>query len=122
MLFITAKQFVKAGVSQDAISEFENGQDAIENFENRINLGKALPAFILLDINMPLLDGWGFLEEWRVKFPNTALSVRICICTSSLDHEDLIRANSTHLIQDYFVKPIEASVIDEIIQKHFSED
>jgi len=116
VLFITAKQFVKAGVSQDAISEFENGQDAIENFENRINLGKALPALILLDINMPLLDGWGFLEEWRVKFPNTALSVRICICTSSLDHEDLIRANSTHLIQDYFVKPIEASVIDEIIQ------
>src|SRR5690606_15811942 len=48
----------------DQIKIFSNGQDAIEFLENAAGNKDLLPEVILLDINMPILDGWGFLEEY----------------------------------------------------------
>jgi CheY-like chemotaxis protein len=57
---------------------------------------------ILLDINMPRLNGWEFLDRYvmlKVRFP-------ICMLTSSIDENDQKRANSYPILSGYYVKPL----------------
>ncbi len=58
--FIIKKSIIKLAVCQNVIT-FPNGEEAINFFRNNSNY---LPEIILLDINMPVMDGWDFLDEF----------------------------------------------------------
>ncbi|WP_394975593.1 two-component system response regulator [uncultured Croceitalea sp.] len=90
------------------VFEFKNGQMAIETIKERILNSNALPEVIFLDINMPILDGWGFLEEFiQLKIEQGIL---INIITSSIDPNDRERwlsfKDKTHHYIDFVNKPI----------------
>ena len=86
---------------------FENGLQAIEGIKRKLDEQQAPPDLILLDINMPILDGWQFLEEFKVL--KSRIEKEICIyIISSSDHTvDRNRANDfKDEIKDYYLKPI----------------
>ena len=90
------------------VFEFKNGQIAIETIKERIQNGDALPEVIFLDINMPILCGWGFLEEFiQLEIEQGIL---INIITSSIDPCDRQRwlsfKDKTHHYIDFVDKPI----------------
>jgi len=88
-------------------SFFENGFDALEILKERI-AGNDLPDLILLDINMPIMDGWQFLEEFRKLKTDHKLLTPVYVVTSSNDAIDLQRAKSyENEISNYFIKPID---------------
>jgi len=64
----------------------------------------AHPELILLDINMPLIDGWGFLDRLQKQIP--AHSIRICILTSSISLEDEAQAATYAVVTDFLAKPL----------------
>jgi response regulator RpfG family c-di-GMP phosphodiesterase len=66
---------------------------------------------------MPILDGWGFMEEWQQHLADRYKYVRIYICTSSLDNEDVNRSREYTHVKDYIVKPIKAEVIERIVME-----
>lgn len=90
------------------VFDFKNGQLAIDEIKKRITHKIELPEVIFLDINMPVLDGWGFLKE----FINLGIEERILvnIITSSIDPNDekqyMFFRNQTHHYVDYINKPI----------------
>lgn len=88
-------------------SFFENGFDALEILKQKIT-NNDLPDLILLDINMPIMDGWQFLEEFKkLKINHDFLQTPIYVVTSSNDSIDLQMAKSyENEISNYFVKPI----------------
>lgn len=87
-------------------SFFENGQDALEILKEEISSNN-FPDMILLDINMPIMDGWQFLEEFRKLKSDHNLTIQVYLVTSSNDALDLQRAsNFENEISDYFLKPI----------------
>jgi CheY-like chemotaxis protein len=106
-LFGIRKMLSKIIVTSN-VFEFKNGQAAIEDITQRIHNSNALPEVIFLDINMPILDGWGFLEE----FIKLAIKQRILIniITSSIDPNDrekwLSFRDKTHHYIDFVNKPI----------------
>jgi len=90
----------------DQIKIFSNGQDAIEFLEKAAGNTELLPEVILLDINMPILDGWGFLEEFILLQPTIGKRITIYVVSTSISPFDLERAKSISGVSDFIIKPI----------------
>ncbi|MDT0646964.1 response regulator [Zunongwangia sp. F260] len=93
---------------------FCNAQDALESFEN---LAHSLPDLILLDINMPGIDGWQFIEEMREKRSGFEKETRIFIVTSSIAHSDYTKAKSYPEVCGFLSKPVDVAQIVNIARK-----
>ncbi|KQS48568.1 MULTISPECIES: response regulator [Flavobacterium] len=86
---------------------FENGHDAIEGLKENSKNGTTLPDLILLDINMPVMDGWQFLEEFRKIKGSLNKETVIYMVSSSNSPFDLDKAKDfPNEIKDYFLKPV----------------
>lgn len=90
----------------DKIKIFSNGFEAIAFLSTYSEKPELLPEIILLDLNMPIMDGWEFLEEYvRIK-PKIAKQIIIYIITSSIDPADIKKAEEISEVSDYIIKPI----------------
>jgi len=103
----------------DDISSYVNGKLAMDGIKKRFKEQGKVPEVIFLDINMPIMDGWQFLEEF-ITIP-LEQKVRVNIITSSIDaHDKKIWGNyhkRTHHVITYNNKPIRKSQIAEITKK-----
>lgn len=90
----------KTGIS-DRIQEFLGGEDA---FEKISELEPEETLLILLDINMPVMNGWEFLNKYLELFPNR--QDKIVILSSSIDFQDRQRANGYSIVSGFLEKPL----------------
>ena len=95
---------------------FNNGEKALQFIENTLNNNKIdiLPDIIFLDINMPVMDGWEFLEAYAQIKPKVEKKIVIYMVSSSTDIRDLDRAKSISEISDYIIKPVLGSQLKSI--------
>lgn len=105
--FIIKKLFSKNNIEINP-TFYLNGLEAIEKIKEKISLGVTLPDLILLDINMPIMDGWQFLDEFRQTKKQTDDGQTIIYLVSSSDSvSDINKAKEYQdQIQDYFFKPM----------------
>jgi len=89
----------------DQIKVFSNGQDALEFLERAAGDKDLVPEVILLDINMPILDGWGFLEEFLAIKPSIGKRITIYIVSTSISPYDIERAKNISEVSDFIIKP-----------------
>jgi CheY-like chemotaxis protein len=95
---------------------FKNGKEAIDGMQNYLAEGKNLPDIIFLDINMPVMNGWDFLEEFT-KIPNLNKgTVLLYVVSSSIDPSDLQKAKEFELVNNYILKPILPKQLNEILE------
>ena len=112
---------IKLNLKQHKLAEnvmtFDNGEEARKYFiENAGNL-EMLPDVILLDINMPIMDGWDFLEWYKANKEAFARKVPIFMVSSSIDWRDIERAKSYDSVMDYISKPLTEGNFFEIVHK-----
>jgi len=94
---------------------FENGHDAIERLKVNSEKGCCIPDLILLDINMPVMDGWQFLEEFKKIKERFNKDMTIYMISSSNSYADLQRAKQfPDEVMDYFMKPVSFEDISKI--------
>jgi CheY-like chemotaxis protein len=105
--FIIKKLFSKNNIEINP-SFYLNGLEAIENIKEKISQGVDLPDLILLDINMPIMDGWQFLDEFReTRTSGSGGQTIIYLVSSSDSPSDIDKAKEYQdQIQDYFFKPM----------------
>lgn len=89
----------------DNILHFINGKDAFEALKTLNENREILPELIFLDINMPVVDGWQFLDLVEQQAFETKLSIYMVSSTISLTEIDKI--NSNEYIKGFLPKPIE---------------
>lgn len=113
-LFLTQKELEKTSLV-NRFKPFLNGRQAIEYLkENSHNAGE-LPDFILLDLNMPIMDGWQFLKEYKALQPSLAKKGRVYILSSSISPSDIQKAKSFPVVADYLVKPLKRDRFAELV-------
>jgi hypothetical protein len=64
---------------------------------------------------MPVLDGWGFLDQYSVIYSGLIKKIKLYILTSSISPEDIAHASMYPLISGYLVKPMEKEKMAEIV-------
>lgn len=114
-LFLTQKVIEGANLVNQ-IKLFPNGYEAIKFLKSAQENQEELPEVILLDLNMPVLDGWGFLEEYLLLQPNLEKKITIYIVSSSIDPFDFERARSISAVSDFIVKPVSKEKLLEALQ------
>ncbi|MCB1190982.1 MAG: response regulator [Leptospiraceae bacterium] len=113
--FIT-KEIVNSTNLVENVETFSDGFKAINVLKSVQNTPQRLPEMILLDLNMPILDGWGFLEEYIALKPKLPKKITIFIVSSSIDPIDVEKAKSIHEVKDYIIKPLNEDKFLEIIE------
>lgn len=85
---------------------FPNGQLALDFFNEYLHQTQHLPDLILLDINMPVLDGWQFMDAFVKLIPHIDKKITVYIVSSSIDEADFQKAKTYEQVSDFIVKPI----------------
>lgn len=103
--------------SLDFVNEIDtaqNGQQAIDLLNRYSEIARRLPDIILLDLNMPIMDGFGFLEAFKDLNLPSKDKMKIIIVTSSIHPEDIQRAKD-YGVTSYLTKPLrEEGLLAEI--------
>ncbi|WKN31456.1 response regulator [Porifericola rhodea] len=113
-VYITKRQVLMTGMVE-TIMICSNGKEAYDKMKAIMGAGETLPELILLDLNMPVWDGWQFLEEF-IKIP-VEQKIMIYLLTSSTSEEDLQKADSYNLTSNYLIKPITYDQLKQVFQE-----
>lgn len=103
---IIVKKIIEKSEMFTEIYSFKNGKDAIDNLYKSSENSESVPYIILLDINMPIMDGWEFMEELGLIKTNFNNEIVVYIVSSSIAIEDKNKSKSYENILGYLSKPI----------------
>ncbi|MEL6810047.1 MAG: response regulator [Bacteroidota bacterium] len=99
---------------------FKNGQEALEYFRPIMEhlSENEFPEIILLDLNMPVMDGWKFLNEFTQIKTNSDVKTTLYIVSSSINPYDVAKAKSYSAVTDYLIKPVNMDEFEALFVKH----
>ncbi len=106
---ILINKIIAMSKTECEIIRFKNGKEALDYFT--LDTIKNLPEIILLDLEMPIMDGWDFMTEVDKIFTD---QTDIYIVSSSIAYEDKEKAKRFTKVKGYFSKPIDSEKILEI--------
>jgi CheY-like chemotaxis protein len=96
------------------IKTFSNGEEAITFLKSNSKNLDLLPEIILLDLNMPIMDGFQFLEKYIMLEPKLGKKIAIYIVSSSISPTDAERINQISEVSYYIIKPITKEKFEKI--------
>ncbi|NND61997.1 MAG: response regulator [Flavobacteriaceae bacterium] len=99
---------------------FKNGKEALDYFIPILeNISEdSFPEIILLDLNMPVMDGWNFLREFTKIKTGRSVKTTIYVVSSSINPYDVERAKSYSLVSDYLIKPVNLQKFESLFNKN----
>ena len=110
----------KAGFASQIITAV-NGEEAIAYLQKPETMEEyALssdPLLILLDLNMPVMDGWEFLEQFTAKLYDRYTNVKIILLSSSIDPNDIKKSKEFSMVLDFLPKPLTKEMLEVISKK-----
>lgn len=98
----------------------QNGKEGIESIKelNEVceNNEKAL---IFLDLNMPIMNGWEFLDELKNLNDSLKLNYKLFVLSSSINPDDRKKAENNPLVTGYLSKPLSLEILDQLKNNYF---
>lgn len=114
-----------AGIAE-RIETVLNGKEALDFLTNSGKFAESTekypqPVLILLDINMPVMDGWEFMREYEKLDENQKGKIIIVMLTTSFNPDDRVAAENNVEISDFRNKPLSEVDLKDIMEKFFPE-
>lgn len=94
---------------------WNNGKQALDGLMELSKNGVALPEVIFLDLTMPIMDGWDFLESFRETDLPGKEEIKIYVLSSSINPTDKERALSHKEVSDFISKPLQEIQLGKIL-------
>ena len=118
-LFIT-KKILEQQQNVEQINTFMNGLEALTYLKEHSKEENILPNILFLDLFMPIMDGWEFLDEFKEVKSNHLNKITIYICTSSISPHDVERAKNISSVSGYIIKPISKIKLVDILNQYIN--
>lgn len=103
------------------IVTFDNGQDALEYLYQPFGITHPKPNIIFLDINMPGMSGWDFVDAYKQLPKYVKLDTLLFMLSTSSHPEDIKRAEMETVIKDYIYKPLTEEVMKHLVKKNITK-
>ena len=114
-LFLNRKLIIASGITND-IESYNSAKDALEYLKNNQSNEEKIPDIILLDIQMPEINGFEFLECYNNLPENTCNKISVIMLSSTVDPVDKKRAIAHKHILDIMEKPLDTDLLKQILQ------
>jgi CheY-like chemotaxis protein len=119
-LMISKKIISKTAFAKEVITAL-NGEEALRMYDtfkkNTSTSTSSIPELIFLDLNMPVMGGWKFLELFTSEYYSEFNNVKVIILSSTIDPQDLAKAKAFNMVADFLPKPITVGVLDYLKEK-----
>ena len=109
------KQVIKTYDKPYRVREFVNASLALKEIINNLHDPQNLPDFVLLDLNMPVMDGWQFLDAFALFHNELPKHISIHLVSSSDLEVDIARANGHRHVAGYIPKALTLSKLEGIL-------
>ncbi len=111
------KRLINEVELSDNLLVYENPVDALEEIQAMASEEKPLPKVIFLDLNMPMMTGWEFLDEYIKIDHKDTHRTWVYIMSSSVNPKDLMRINNYSIVKNYILKPVTAEDLENILEE-----
>lgn len=118
--FICIKNIRDANFAEHA-SFCLRGREGLDLLREAAGKEEEIPDVIFLDINMPLMNAWEFLEEYKELLPSLGKKVKLFILSSSVYRKDVDKSTTYDVVQDYIVKPLSKAKLEKLIDQYFQD-
>jgi len=113
---IICKTIIKTALPEATINDFTDPEKGLSFIETEYLKPEAPETILLLDINMPAISGWQFLDYYRFFKPTIKNHINIYINSSSVDPLDKVKAQEDENVMGYIVKPLTKEMILRLIE------
>lgn len=103
------------------VQSFTNAEEALAELEIKVKEGE-FPDLIFLDLNMPVLDGWGFLQAYRNIPEEVKKTCALYILSSSVDEEDINKSKLHQDVRGFLSKPLKKVDLEMVKFQERSSD
>jgi CheY-like chemotaxis protein len=107
----------KSGVALGCTA-VNNGQEALDYLQSKQDAQERFPELIFVDINMPVINGWDFVEKFRANHKSVLKEVVMVMLTTSINPDDREKAERLH-VSNYLAKPLTVEVLVDLYDSHF---
>jgi len=115
------KMIIKRVDCSEHVQVEDDGQKALDFLTTKLNDEYPRPNLIFLDINMPVVDGWEFLDRYKHLNADQKGEVIIIMLTTSLNPDDQTRAELLTEISGFKRKQLTVEMLNEILIEHFAD-
>ena len=113
------EKIVNRHIDFGQVTSVNSGQNALDYLNDAMKGLIAKPNLIFLDINMPAMNGWEFLEEFSKLDIDYTSSIKVILLTTSNNPDDFERSKSIETISDFINKPLSSDILDNVKQNHY---
>lgn len=116
-LMLCKKVIERVGFAKEIITA-QNGEEALAYFQDLAKepaLNPDYPKLILLDLNMPIMNGWEFLDAYQESgYQNIFKEAKFIVLSSTIDPQDVDKAKKYSAVLDFLSKPITKEMLEEL--------
>lgn len=111
---IINQKIIESNNFSERVTVFRTAQEGLDYLNENKDKEEELPELIFLDINMPIMDGFQFLEEFEKISGKVHSKCKIIMLSSSISPRDIDRAASNRFVRKYLNKPLNARYLQAI--------